>query len=151
MDATAYSWLRRSVSKIKKTYLPSSTTSSSASAAAYNSKSSKNKSQEQKEYEEEIYGITDQLIEFVKSLNLETFRNFRLPDEEESSSYSGSCGKIRSDLSIWQEKHAMLTLSRVKELTQLRFKLCPRYLKERQFWRIYFTLVRSYVADIVID
>jgi hypothetical protein len=34
----------------------------------------------------------------------------------------------------------------LQELSQLRFKLCPRVLKEHQFWRIYFQLVRKIVA-----
>lgn len=34
----------------------------------------------------------------------------------------------------------------LQELSQLRFKLCPRLLKEEQFWRIYFQLVRNLVA-----
>ncbi|KAK6143999.1 hypothetical protein DH2020_020819 [Rehmannia glutinosa] len=143
MDA-AYSWLRRSVSKLKTTSLPSTTTTAAASAAR-NSKGSKNKLQE--EEEDKFYGITDQLIEFVKSFSLETFKDFSLPDEDESSCDGGDSGNLRRDLSDWQETHAMLALSRVKELAQLRFQLCPRYLKERQFWRIYFTLVRSYVAE----
>ncbi|CAA2958426.1 BSD domain containing [Olea europaea subsp. europaea] len=67
--------------------------------------------------------------------------------DEGGSDGSGNDGNIRKDLSDWQEKHAMLVLSKVKELSQLRFKLCPRYLKERDFWRIYFTLTRSYVIE----
>ncbi|KAL4274124.1 hypothetical protein GQ457_13G000850 [Hibiscus cannabinus] len=49
---------------------------------------------------------------------------------------------VRKDLSDWQERHAVLVLSKVKELSQLRFKLCPRH-----FWRIYFMLVKSHVAE----
>ncbi|KAK8604490.1 hypothetical protein V6N13_099431 [Hibiscus sabdariffa] len=54
---------------------------------------------------------------------------------------------VRKDLSDWQERHAILVLSKVKELSQLRFKLCPRHLKEENFWRIYFMLVKSHVAE----
>ncbi|KAL3620459.1 hypothetical protein CASFOL_035371 [Castilleja foliolosa] len=141
MDA-AYSWLRRSASKLKKTTLPPS--SATATAATHSNSSTKNKPRED---DEKIYGITDQLIEFVKSFTLETFNNFYLPDEEEIGSDGRNSGNVMRDLSEWQETHAMLALSRVKELAQLRFRLCPRYLKERQFWRIYFTLVRSYVTE----
>ncbi|KAI3461044.1 hypothetical protein Pfo_017707 [Paulownia fortunei] len=141
----AYSWFRRSVSKLKKTSLPSSSSAPAAPAPAPNNNKNSNKLRE--EEEEKLYGITDQLIEFIKSFSLEIFKNFSLPDEEESSCDGGNSGNVRSDLSDWQETHAMLALSRVKELAQLRFRLCPRYLKERQFWRIYFTLVKSYVAE----
>ncbi|GER46072.1 histone-lysine N-methyltransferase ASHH3 [Striga asiatica] len=149
MDA-AYSWLRRSVSNLRKTTSPSSTTTIATYAAApYSNRSSENKLQEEEEEEEEekTYGITDQLIDFVKSFTLETFNNFSLPNEDESRCDGGNSGHLRRDLSDWQEKHAMLVLTRVKELTQLRFQLCPRHLKERQFWRIYFSLVKSFVAE----
>ncbi|CAA0815267.1 BSD domain-containing protein [Striga hermonthica] len=147
MDA-AYSWLRRSVSSLRKTTSPSSTTTIATYAAApYSNRSSENKLQEENEEEEKTYGITDQLIDFVKSFTLETFNNFSLPEEDESSCDGGNAGHLRRDLSDWQEKHAMLILTRVKELAQLRFQLCPRHLKERQFWRIYFSFVKSFVAE----
>lgn len=34
----------------------------------------------------------------------------------------------------------------IQELSQLRFKLCPRFLKDHQFWTIYFALVKDFVA-----
>lgn len=139
----AFSWFRRSVSKLKKASLP---TAATAAASANARTSSKIKLQEEEE-EEKIYGITEQLIEFVKSFSLDTFRNFVLPDEKGNGCDGGESGNVRVDLSEWQETHAMLILSRVKELAQLRFRLCPRYLKEREFWRIYFSLARSYVAQ----
>ncbi|KAL0287346.1 UNVERIFIED_CONTAM: hypothetical protein Sangu_2698700 [Sesamum angustifolium] len=144
----AYSWFRRGVSKLRKSSLPSSSTTTPAdSSSTANSHSRSSKIKLQEEEEEKFYGITEQLIEFIKSFSLETFRNFSLPDAEGSSCDGGNSGNVRKDLSDWQETHAMLVLSRVKELAQLRFQLCPRYLKERQFWRIYFSLVRSYVAE----
>ncbi|KAL7113304.1 hypothetical protein ACP275_04G054000 [Erythranthe tilingii] len=138
----AYSWLRRSISKLKKTSLPSTTTTADAAAAA---KSSKTKTKE--EEDEQLYGVTEQLAEFIKSFSLETFTNFSLTDEERSNVDGDDSGNLSKDLSDWQEKHAMLVLSRIKELAQLRFRLCPRYLKEREFWRIYFSLIRSYVIE----
>ncbi|KAL4587964.1 hypothetical protein LXL04_000841 [Taraxacum kok-saghyz] len=97
--------------------------------------------------EEQLYGITDELIDIIKSFTLETFKNFDLQDEQVANDGAESTsGNIQKDLSDWQEKHAVLVLSRVKELSQLRFRLCPRYLKERQFWRIYFTLVKNHIA-----
>ncbi|XP_057776705.1 uncharacterized protein LOC130995442 [Salvia miltiorrhiza] len=141
----AYTWFRRSVSKLKRTSLPSIAAATTATATANASKSSENKLDQQEE--DKFYGITEQLIELVKSFSLDTFRNFVLPDEEESGCDVGNSGNVQMDLSDWQETHAMLVLSRVKELAQLRFRLCPRYLKEKQFWRIYFTLVRSFVVE----
>ncbi|KAM1346210.1 hypothetical protein PS2_035256 [Malus domestica] len=95
---------------------------------------------QQNEREEEQLGVTEQLVDLVKSFTLDTFRNFPLPDDEGAEE--------DEDLSGWQERHATIVLSRVKELSHLRYKLCPRYLKERQFWRVYFVLVKKQVADV---
>ncbi|KAI3667935.1 hypothetical protein L6452_43006 [Arctium lappa] len=101
----------------------------------------------QNDEQQQLYGITDDLIDLINSFTLETFKNFNLQDEEGAiDGGESTSGNVQKDLSDWQEKHAILVLSKVKELSQLRFKLCPRYLKEREFWRIYFTLVKNYVA-----
>ncbi|EPS59566.1 hypothetical protein M569_15239 [Genlisea aurea] len=134
----AYSWLRRNASKLNKAALPSS-------YAAAGRKISDGKPGEGEETK--VYGITEGLIEFVKSFTVETFRNYSIPEEEEEDEGSGN---LRMDLSEWQENHAKLVLAAVKELAQLRFRLSPGYLKERQFWRIYFSLVRSHVAKYEI-
>ncbi|XP_065875960.1 uncharacterized protein [Euphorbia lathyris] len=113
--------------------------------------------QKQHQHEEEELGITHQLIDHVKSFTLETFKNFPLKEEGvagdsfgdeilSTSSAAAKSANVQKDLSKWQERHATLVLSKVKELSQLRFKLCPRHLKERDFWRIYFILVKSHVA-----
>ncbi|KAI4356418.1 hypothetical protein L6164_000442 [Bauhinia variegata] len=100
--------------------------------------------------EEQIYGITEELINFVKSFTIDTFKDFPLQDEDEAT-YVGetptTSTKIQKDLSQWQERHAILLLSKVKETSQLRYALCPRHLKEKQFWRIYFKLVRSHLIE----
>ncbi|KAE9603359.1 hypothetical protein Lal_00008152 [Lupinus albus] len=126
-------WLKRNLSRTStntKTLNPQS--------------QSKSKSKENDE-EERIYGITEQLINHVKSFTLETFKNFPLQDEYEETDSTST--KVLNDLSEWQEKHAILILSRVKEISQLRFVLCPRHLKEKQFWKIYFKLARSHVFE----
>ena len=33
-----------------------------------------------------------------------------------------------------------------QEISKLRYELCPRHMKDRRFWRIYFTLVSTHVA-----
>ncbi|KAB2003719.1 hypothetical protein Goshw_011284 [Gossypium schwendimanii] len=122
------SWFRRSVSRNSK-----------------NNKNPPDQPQPHHQEQEEFLGITQQLIDHVKSFTLETFKNFPIQDDgdiEAQTSYN-----VRKDLSDWQERHAVLVLSKVKELSQLRFKLCPRHLKEEKFWRIYFMLVNSYVAE----
>ncbi|XP_059626169.1 uncharacterized protein LOC132269129 [Cornus florida] len=128
-----YSWFRRSLSRSKKTSLPSTIDP-----------------QDKRQEDDELFGVTDQLIDFVKSFTLDTFKTFPLLDEQESNfgdDNPTTSGNIRKDLSDWQERHATIILSRVKDLSLLRLRLCPRHLKERQFWRVYFTLVKSYVAE----
>ncbi|XP_024975949.1 uncharacterized protein LOC112513813 isoform X1 [Cynara cardunculus var. scolymus] len=101
----------------------------------------------QNDEQRHLYGITDDLIGLINSFTIETFKNFNLQDEEAAiDGAESTSGNVQKDLSDWQEKHAIIVLSKVKELSQLRFKLCPRHLKEREFWRIYFTLVKNYVA-----
>ncbi|XP_047311865.1 uncharacterized protein LOC124915231 [Impatiens glandulifera] len=136
----AYLWIRSSLSRPKTTKFPSLAVSGDG------------KNQSSKVDEEELYGVTTQLIDFVKAFNFDTFRNFPLQDEQEGSSRDSAIPprnyeKEKKDLSDWQERHASLVLSKVKELSQLRFRLCPRYLKELQFWRIYFKLVKIHVNE----
>ncbi|KAH7837406.1 hypothetical protein Vadar_013500 [Vaccinium darrowii] len=130
-----FSWFRRS-----------KTTTTSAGNGQINKQEPKSDSKT----EEELFGVTDQLIDFIKTFTVETFKNFPLQDEEAANCDGGTpsiSGNVRKDLSDWQERHAILVLSKVKEMSQLRFRLCPGWMKERQFWRIYFTLVKSYTAE----
>ncbi|ESQ28349.1 hypothetical protein EUTSA_v10018843mg [Eutrema salsugineum] len=93
------------------------------------------------------FGITDDLREFVKGLTSATFQAF--PEQDESSEVSDTAttaSNVRKDLSEWQERHATLVLGSVKQISKLRYELCPRVMKERRFWRIYFTLVSTHVA-----
>ncbi|GAA0158432.1 hypothetical protein LIER_38648 [Lithospermum erythrorhizon] len=126
------SWFRRI-----KTSLPSIISSPQTKTNAFNEA-------KQEEESHKIYGITPLLLKFIHSFTLQTFKNFALPDEDDVDI---DAGNIRNDLSDWQERHAILVLAKVKELSQLRFRLCPRYMEERMFWRIYFSLVRGYVSE----
>ncbi|KAK8488694.1 hypothetical protein V6N13_042345 [Hibiscus sabdariffa] len=94
------------------------------------------------------FGITDDLRDFVKGFTPSTFQNFPSPvqDESEQSDVTTTGSNVRKDLSEWQERHATLVLTTVKEIKKLRYELCPRSMKERNFWRIYFTLVSTHVS-----
>lgn len=92
------------------------------------------------------FGVTDDLREFVKGLTSVTFQNFPVHEEAEASDVATTGSNVRKDLTEWQEKHATMVLTTVKEISRLRYELCPRSMKERRFWRIYFTLVNSHVA-----
>lgn len=93
----------------------------------------------------ERFGITEELREFVKGITLNTFRDFPLEDDAEMSDIP-TVSNVRQDLTAWQEKHAKFVLLTVKEISKLRYELCPRVMKERKFWRIYFILVNSHVS-----
>ncbi|XP_022733320.1 uncharacterized protein LOC111287218 [Durio zibethinus] len=94
------------------------------------------------------FGLTDDLRDFVRGFTSSTFQNFPFPvqDEIEPSDGTTTGSNVRKDLSEWQERHATLVLTTVKEIKKLRYELCPRVMKERKFWRIYFTLVSTHVA-----
>ncbi|CAA2968935.1 uncharacterized protein LOC111401889 [Olea europaea var. sylvestris] len=93
----------------------------------------------------EKYGVTDELRQFVKGITMNTFQDFPLEDDSEMSDIP-AISNIRQDLTEWQATHAKIMLSTVKEISKLRYELCPRVMKERKFWRIYFILVNSHVT-----
>ncbi|KAL4326076.1 hypothetical protein GQ457_11G027510 [Hibiscus cannabinus] len=99
----------------------------------------------EREKEWERFGITEELRDFVKGITMSTFQDFPLPDDSPMSDVP-TVSNVRQDLTEWQEKHAKLVLSTVKEISKLRFELCPRVMRERKFWRIYFILVNNHVA-----
>ncbi|XWS47251.1 hypothetical protein CRYUN_Cryun14cG0136300 [Craigia yunnanensis] len=99
-----------------------------------NSKNNKNPEQQQpihsdqnqqSQEEEELLGVTQQLIDHIKSFTLETFKNFPLQDNEaaNSNSETQTSSNVRKDLSNWQERHAVLVLSKVKVLIFFLFNL----------------------------
>ncbi|XP_054806868.1 uncharacterized protein LOC129309341 isoform X2 [Prosopis cineraria] len=93
----------------------------------------------------EMFGITEELREFVKGVTPTTFRDFPLEDDTQLSEVP-TVSNVRKDLTEWQEKHANLVLSAVKEISKLRYELCPRVMTERKFWRIYFILMNSHIS-----
>ncbi|CAL1395196.1 unnamed protein product [Linum trigynum] len=113
---------------------PSSSPSSSSAAAVVS--------------EEELrkFGITDDLRDFVKGLTFSTFQNFPVQDDPAPADVPANESNVRKDLNEWQERHATLVLSTVKQISKLRYDLCPRVMKERRFWRSYFTLVSTHVG-----
>jgi BSD domain len=50
-------------------------------------------------------------------------------------------------LNAWQARHAALVVANVKEVDELRFVLCPRYMDDERFWAVYFSLVRKQLPD----
>ncbi|KAH0458717.1 hypothetical protein IEQ34_011531 [Dendrobium chrysotoxum] len=93
----------------------------------------------------EKFGITEELKEFVRGLTISTFKDFPM-EEETDIDESTTPSNVRKDLNEWQAKHATLILSAAKDISKFRYELCPRYMKERKFWQIYFILVNNHVA-----
>ncbi|KAJ9554141.1 hypothetical protein OSB04_018186 [Centaurea solstitialis] len=108
------------------------------------SSSSSSSSDLPSELELEKFGITQDLRDFVKGLTLSTFQSFPFPDDLVSD--VATVSNVRQDLSEWQQKHANLVLTTVKEVSRLRYELCPRHMKDGRFWRIYFTLVSTHIS-----
>ncbi|XP_051116944.1 uncharacterized protein LOC127241778 [Andrographis paniculata] len=103
------------------------------------------KSDDEAAADPEKFGVTDELRQFVQGITTDTFRNFPVGDDSEVADIP-TVANVRQDLTEWQEKHAKLVVATVKEISKLRYQLCPRLMKERTFWRVYFNLVNSYVA-----
>ncbi|KAM3707088.1 hypothetical protein ACJW31_03G198500 [Castanea mollissima] len=111
-----------------------------------NSSPSSSASASYSESELRAFGVTDDLRDFVQGLTSTTFQSFPIQEEAEASDVTTTVSNVRKDLTEWQEKHATIVLTTVKEISRLRYELCPRVMKERRFWKIYFTLVNSHVA-----
>ncbi|XP_044490826.1 uncharacterized protein LOC123214880 [Mangifera indica] len=120
--------------------------SSLSSIATSSSSSSSSSDLTVSESELRKFGVTDDLKEFVRGFTSNTFQNFPVQDEAETSDVPTTASNVRKDLTEWQERHATLVLTTVKAISKLRYELCPRVMKERKFWKIYFTLVSTHVA-----
>ncbi|KAF5933797.1 hypothetical protein HYC85_029968 [Camellia sinensis] len=82
----------------------------------------------------EKFGVTDELREFVKSITMNTFRDFPLEDDSEMSDIP-TVSNVRQDLTAWQERHAKLVLSTVKNA------LAARHMKAKGSHKYYSDLV----------
>ncbi|KAL0463718.1 UNVERIFIED_CONTAM: hypothetical protein Slati_0259400 [Sesamum latifolium] len=85
----------------------------------------------------ETFGITEELREFVTGITTDTFRDFPLEGQILISTSNSDAdvsevsdvptvSNVRQDLTEWQERHAKLVLLTVKEISKLRYQLCPR-------------------------
>jgi len=90
--------------------------------------------------EDEELGVTPQLLDFLRTLSPDAFKAAALQLQ------GGSAEAAAGDLTSWQERHAVLVLSKAKELAKIRYDLCPRHMKDKQFWKIYFLLSKSYIS-----
>eukprot|EP00960_Hanusia_phi_P059683 764258-Hanusia_phi.AAC.4 len=76
--------------------------------------------------------MKDEDIEFAEGLTSDTFALF--PRDKLDSSWV---------MAPSQEQHANSILALSKNLQQIRFRLCPRKLKDEEFWQFYFAVVQK--------
>ena len=87
----------------------------------------------------EELGVTPQLLDLLRTLSPDAFKSSAL------QLHQGASAEAAGELSDWQQRHAVLVLARAKELAKVRYDLCPRHMKDKQFWTIYFLLARTYI------
>ncbi|XP_048566901.1 uncharacterized protein LOC125546824 [Triticum urartu] len=82
---------------------------------------------EGKEEDAEELGVTPQLLDFLRTLSPDAFKAVLC-------FVAGGSAESAAELSDWQQRHAVLVLARAKELAKVRYDLCPRHMKDKQFW-----------------
>ncbi|XP_020884750.1 uncharacterized protein LOC110229306 [Arabidopsis lyrata subsp. lyrata] len=86
----------------------------------------------------DVIGVTEELVVFVKDLAMhpETWLDFPLPGDDDDSFDD-------FEMADAQYEHALAVERLAPSLASLRIELCPEYMTENCFWRIYFVLVHS--------
>lgn len=94
------------------------------------------------------YGISPEFIEFIRSLNYNTFRDFSSDGAGPTDApASGADAPDAPALNPWQVRHAMLVVRVVQEVNELRYVLCPRYMDDQRFWQVYFALAKPHLPS----
>ncbi|PSS36015.1 SWI/SNF complex subunit like [Actinidia chinensis var. chinensis] len=81
-------------------------------------------------------GVTDEVVAFARDVAMhpETWMDFPLPE-------GGDDDDDDFEMSDAQHEHALAVESLAPRLAALRIELCPGYMSEGCFWKIYFVLV----------
>lgn len=92
-----------------------------------------------------MVGVTEEVVAFARNLAMhpETWLDFPLPDDPDSDDF---------DLSDAQQEHALAVEHLAPSLAALRMELCPGYMSDGCFWKIYFVLLHPKLSkdDAVI-
>ncbi|XP_010248356.1 PREDICTED: uncharacterized protein LOC104591249 [Nelumbo nucifera] len=85
---------------------------------------------------EGVIGVTDEVLAFAKNIAMhpETWLDFPLHDEEDLDDF---------EMSDTQQEHALAVERLAPRLAALRIELCPGYISEGFFWKVYFVLLHS--------
>ncbi|MFS7983246.1 putative BSD domain-containing protein [Helianthus anomalus] len=83
----------------------------------------------------EAIGVTDEVLAFVRDVTMlpDTWIEFPIDEDEDDAE--------DFELSDAQQEHALAVESLVPRLAALRIELCPGYMSESSFWKIYFVLL----------
>ncbi|XP_039012524.1 uncharacterized protein LOC120141812, partial [Hibiscus syriacus] len=87
--------------------------------------------------------VTEEVVAFVRDIAMhpETWLDFPIPDNDDFDA-SFYCFEISYfDMSDEQQEHALAVERLAPRLAALRIELCPGYMSEGCFWKIYFVLL----------
>ncbi|XVF17492.1 hypothetical protein REPUB_Repub10bG0127400 [Reevesia pubescens] len=81
-----------------------------------------------------IVGLTEEVVAFARDIAMhpETWLDFPVPDDDDFDDF---------DMSDAQQEHALAVERLAPRLAALRIELCPGYMSEGCFWKIYFVLL----------
>ncbi|XP_007047586.2 PREDICTED: uncharacterized protein LOC18611318 [Theobroma cacao] len=81
-----------------------------------------------------VVGLTEEVVAFARDIAMhpETWLDFPVPDDDDFDDF---------DMSDAQQEHALAVERLAPRLAALRIELCPGYMSEGCFWKIYFVLV----------
>lgn len=80
-------------------------------------------------------GVSEEVLLFARNISMhpETWIDFPVPDYDDFDDF---------DMSDAQQEHALAVERLTPTLAALRMELCPGYMSESCFWKIYFVLLR---------
>ncbi|KAI4373628.1 hypothetical protein MLD38_011734 [Melastoma candidum] len=83
---------------------------------------------------EEVVGVSEEAVVFARNMAMhpETWLDFPIVDEDEDDDF---------ELSNAQYEHALAIEKHAPGLAALRMEMCPGYMNEGCFWKIYFVLL----------
>ncbi|KAH0903014.1 hypothetical protein HID58_042517 [Brassica napus] len=92
----------------------------------------------------DVIGVTEEVVGFARDLALhpETWLDFPFPEEDNNFDASNSSQSFADfEMTDAQYEHALAVERVATGLAVLRIELCPAYMSEYCFWRIYFVLM----------
>ncbi|GAQ82722.1 BSD domain-containing protein [Klebsormidium nitens] len=91
---------------------------------------------EDEEVDPEAVGVTDEVVAFATSIasHPETWLDFPLSSDETAEELA---------LTELQEDHVYVLEQEAPQIAAMRTELCPAFMSEERFWRVYFVLLAS--------